>query len=608
MRLKTTVILILIAAGLSFLNLVNAWQRQVELEKSAYAGLLMPIPLKEVQGFTIDYGDGQNPVVCQRMEKRWQLTSPINDLADRYAVEEVLALVSYGRARPASNLTEAESGFSKDSATLTVYSPDLAAKVIFGKQVPEENSIYVRTEKQPGEIFLLDMDMAAFLKRLPEEFRAMDLFPGKPDKVQTIILGGGSEVKTGGQIELERTAGGWRLRAPGSWQADGEKVENLLQRYSQLRAKQVLAEDLEQKEDFGFKRENSVVLTVITAKDESETIILAPPLAPGGNGAAIVIGRNVIFEVADGLRRAIATASVDSYRQKRLEPLADVEGFGEIQVEVSGTLLRLLRSETLWYGETPRKFPVDLEVLNQLVLEIENLTAISYINDQPETLAAYGLQNPWIRLRIIDLDGKECINLAIGQKAGQNGYYASLAGRSEIFTLSEDFSRLLARPWYVYHARQIAYFTDLKQPFALSIWHQGKDPQGPPSVRYKRLQGHAWQMDLPETLPVDPMALYRGPLSDKGLGDLRAARFVGTAAEGLAKFGLDPPRLRVVVEYALFKEDLSKKTVCDLEIGDPMDNFYYARSRTFADDLIFEVDKALVEMLQADYAEREPAN
>ncbi|MFW5857788.1 MAG: DUF4340 domain-containing protein, partial [Planctomycetota bacterium] len=307
-----------------------------------------------------------------------------------------------------------------------------------------------------------------------------------------------------------------------------------------------------------------------------------------------------VFAVPGELLAIVRQTPADRYRKRRLEPLAGVETVHEIRIEHTGGLIRFVREGESWQGLAPERFAAASSRIGGVLLPLlQQLTVQEFVDPAAVGSGALGLDPPAVRVQALGPDGREAMDLSIGAAADGDAFYARLAGRPGVFTVGKLYAQFLSQPWYTHRQRQIAFF-DLQDARKLIVWRDGT------KYGYQRTVGDAWQMTDPQTVPADALALYKGPLSHKGLGDLRALAWVGTVADGLDKFGLDPAPMRVVVEFALPMAQGSRRILTrDFEVGAPMTfgktQARYARLR--GEDLVFLIDEAVVQLLLKDYSD-----
>ncbi|MFH0910974.1 MAG: DUF4340 domain-containing protein [Planctomycetota bacterium] len=615
MRWRT--VLILLAAGALFtaINLADALRRTHARVEAARRDRLVPFSMREVRGFTIER-PGQASVVCQKDPNgTWRVVEPIRDLLDRQVLEDVSSLVEFGRGEVQGPLPDAQSGLDHPSMHLAVQTAEAKASVAFGAATDDGYAVYARSDGS-GSLWKVNAELIRVLKRPGADFRSPDLFPGNVNAAMAFEIQG----VPGGTVTFRKEAEGWMLREPVAWPADGDSVQRILRRSAALQATRVLDEGPEAgREAFGA---DSIRLLVQDEKGLTAIRLGPPRTQEEEDGIAQTEGRPVLFAVPDRFRKLLVNTQADRYRKRSLDLLAAEEKqaalaapkekvgekerlvllqsrLSEIRIEQAGVQLRLVNQGLFWKGTSPEPFPADAQEVEGLVRMIRDLTIARFAEETQET--THGLTPPFLRLRVLDTGGRELVHLLVGDPAPRAERYAMLGNRPTVFTLSREAMEYLARPWYQWHERRLL-AVHPKNVMQLGIFKNGIE------THYRRIQGDAWQMVLPKTLPVDTWALYTGPLSDKGLGRLTALDIAAPAEGDLSKFGLDRPDIRVVMEYSLVpipgvKDPPTGSGRIEIDVGLATEyegkKAYYARIQ--GGRVVFLIKESVVAMLGKDY-------
>ncbi|GEM_PF-2753217 len=607
MRWRTA--LTLLAAGLA-LTAVSAGVAVYRTHARAQAARqerLVPVRMREVVSF-IRRVPGAGEVSCRRdKDGTWWVDAPFRDLASQGVIEELAALVEYGRGEPVPAVDTP--AFDAPEATLILRTSEQEVSVDFA-QAEDEDTVFARVSEAPDRVYALDPELARAALRPAAAYRSLQLFPRGLEQAQALTLEG----VPGGTVLLRRGAKGWTLRAPVAWPADAPRVDKLLRRCATLRATGVIAQGPQARLP---EETEGTVLVRAELPEAAAQVRLAPPEPGQEHGRAWVVDRDVLFAVPDRLRSVLARRPVDQYRRHRLDLLASldlpealrartkpedrlgylVERISEIRLEHPGQRVRLVHGAMHWQATAPERFPVDRQVLTALVRTLRDLEAQDFA---PEAQAsAHELDDPFLVARVFDETGTEAAVLRVGARTDRGTRFAATGARSAVFTLSARDVAVLSQPWPQFHERRLC-AVHPKHPVRLSVFRNGTE------TRYRRARGDSWQMVLPKTLPVDNWAFYTGPLSQQGFGGLKAVAVAAPAAGDLARFGLDPPRLRVVLEYASPEQAQRQQTsTFTLAIGGPAkhhgEEARYARVP--GSKVVVVVPGEFVDMLEKDYTD-----
>ena len=90
------------------------------------------------------------------------------------------------------------------------------------------------------------------------------------------------------------------------------------------------------------------------------------------------------------------------------------------------------------------------------VKQIQKMTAESFVASYPSSLAPFGLEDPVCRLIFYEPDSKwHSLELMVGNRSDDRGYYAMVKGRDIIFKLPAEWVHLCMK-----NLRKLELFSD----------------------------------------------------------------------------------------------------------------------------------------------------
>jgi hypothetical protein len=178
-----------------------------------------PEPAHPLKAFTPDAffrvvidRQGSPELALERKAGLWRLTSPVDDLADAKAADELVAAVSGvgigtvvsedPAAWPSYGLAEA------DAVHVKVFSRDQAVPMFdgwFGKPALGDQTLYLRGARQKP-VYLAENVARAELLKSPDDFRERALFPDKLGPIQSVVISAGAESLPLGKGSVEWSA------------------------------------------------------------------------------------------------------------------------------------------------------------------------------------------------------------------------------------------------------------------------------------------------------------------------------------------------------------------------------------------------------------------
>ena len=130
-----------------------------------------------------------------------------------------------------------------------------------------------------------------------------------------------------------------------------------------------------------------------------------------------------------------------SYKNRR------IFSFDSILVRIEQVLKEEPKQSIVWNSEAAvwnlSGSTVSADELKDWVRQLEQLEAESFVASYPSSLAPFGLEDPICRLIFYERDAKwQSLELMVGNRSDDRGYYAMVKGRDIIFQLSAEWVQL----------------------------------------------------------------------------------------------------------------------------------------------------------------------
>jgi len=384
----------------------------------------------------------------------WKVVAPFAAPADTSAVESLLTSLEKLEAdevvaEQAANL--AEYGLDAPSRTITAVVEGASApfSVQFGAKSPDGSSVYARTGSA-SKVYLVPQWVEGGFDKKPFDLRDRDLLHLKRDDVRSLEVTGPE-----GSYALARTdEGEWALTKPVATRAGRWSVDGLLGTIENLRMEQVAADTATDAKPFGLDppaRAVTLVLkdgatrTLEIGKDAPDPAAAPAPLpSPGqkaekpkptkyyarqkGTGLVAVVPATLADDLAKGM---------GELRAKRLLEVAtyETEGF---DVVAGGTKKSYAKSstkdkdgldKTQWKRTAPDAKELETTKVEDALFKMGGVEVAEFV-DQPQAVAAYGLDAPLLRVTV-KAKGESWIE--VGKKDG--AVYARRSGDTAVLKL-----------------------------------------------------------------------------------------------------------------------------------------------------------------------------
>lgn len=213
------------------------------------------------------------------------------------------------------------------------------------------------------------------------------------------------------------------------FKADDKVVSNIAETISQMKVEKVVSEDVKELAGFGL---DSPELEVNIKTPGKKYDILIGSESPTGSGRYIrVDNESRIILVNEKSVEGYLRRSANDLRDKRIVSLEKV---GALEIERGDTRISITKKGNNWEVDGDEKIRVDESKVQELLKGIEALEAEKFVDDDPNDLAPYGLDNPQIRIAISD--AKEKQTLLFGKKVDKK-VYAKLVDAKSVYLVGE---------------------------------------------------------------------------------------------------------------------------------------------------------------------------
>ncbi|HXK09116.1 MAG TPA: DUF4340 domain-containing protein [Vicinamibacteria bacterium] len=455
--------LLLVLAGLgSYIWFVERKQepkREGEREKVT----VLTVDKAKAKELSLAAASGE-PIRVVKEGSAWKVTSPFTAPADTSAVESMLTSLEKVEAdevvaERAAN--PAEFGLDKPSRTVTAVVDGAKAplKIEFGAKSPDGSSVYARTASSP-RVYLLASWVEGSFDKKPFDLRDRDLLHVKRDDVRSMEVAGPE-----GAYALARTdAGEWAFTKPVATRAGRWSVDGLLGTIENLRMDSVAAEAATEVKAYGLDKPTRTVSLVLKdgstrsleigapAPDPTATPSPSPSPSPSpakkgekpkppekpkptkyyarqaGTGLVAVVPATVADDLAKGM---------GELRAKRLLEVAtyETEGFEAVAGGAKKTYAKTTTKDkdgfdkTQWKRTAPDAKDLETTKVEDALFKMGSVEVSEFV-DQPQALAAYGLDAPVLKVTV-KAKGESWIE--VGKKDG--AVYARRNGDAAVLKL-----------------------------------------------------------------------------------------------------------------------------------------------------------------------------
>ena len=421
-----------------------------------------------------------------------------------------------------------------------------------------------------------------FLIDLPSEKREKE----EKNRLEKVILFDSENVKAISFIKEENTvelkrlgADEWQVTAPINTKGDSPAVSDFLSFLNNLTFTRVVEESPKNLSTFGLDTPN---LKVILSMNDGKT----KGIRVGENHP---MGNKVYLARLNGERVLTADITRDRLDQKvydlRDKTILDFKTpqINKIELIRDKKTLTLKKNEHSWQlieEETTTKGN-ESEITN-LLNTIQTARIEQFVEEQPEQLASYGLNNSKLTVKLTTLKANEPLTLFIGEKS-EHGFYAKTLSKKNIFVINQSlFDALNNRQLVDFLNKSLVEFNDDD----LSKVTLRMDDSRIDLIRDKKdLQ--KWTMVKPVDMKANT-ATINSLLFD--LKNSRIVKFIKTNAKNSKMFGMEQPEKEISLTY-------KNGETWTLKLGGQTSNADHYFAQRSDEETVFTLQKSSIESI-----------
>jgi Domain of unknown function (DUF4340) len=441
MRFRTTLILFVLVLAIGLFIKFYESKRPNTGEANRRAQNVINFERDKIDGIVIQNADER--IELKRTDKKWRLESPVKDLADSSAVENLLFDLEDWKKDTTISAKEveadknrlAEYGVAKAKLRLKLQGPNAPPQVLFGNNAALEGKIYVRLEDSK-DVFLASQSIKNQISKKPEEFRDRKL----TDTVATQVMR--LSMKTAaGEMELQKQEDHWQIVKPLRARADDQKVNDLIAQITNSRIAQFVADDAGDLHPYGLAEPRGTV-TIFTSDDKS-----------AGGGQILQIGgvpekekdqvyvrftpRKFVYTLPNKIESILATKPND-LRDRHLVRF-DQNQLDRITIEAPGKNKTILaRKDQNWTIVNRNNRPANAAEARRLIDLLNNELVTNFVADVASDLPKYGLDKPQLTVTLSAFASENTAETAAGEHPLATIAFGKIDGENVFARMGEE--------------------------------------------------------------------------------------------------------------------------------------------------------------------------
>jgi hypothetical protein len=424
-------ILALLSAYIYFVEIRGKVQMEKKQTKSK---TLLTIEKKDIQKITVKRPS--NSFSCIRNgEDVWRLLSPVDDTADKSAMESFISSLSdLKKEGEISEVAQpADYGLGASSTTVVVTSKSgVSDTLVFGDKTPTGTGLYLRKPRENRVIFA-NTGVETFYSKPIFDLRDKSALPYKEGDVERIQIESFGRV-----VALVKSAGAWNIAQPIQAKADESAVESFLNQIKWAQAKEYVEENPKSVHGFGLSQpKQSVTLTM--GADQSQKTLAIGRAKTKDRYFARDASRLPVFLVDSALVREFKKTAFD-FLDKKIARF-ETDSVKSVIVNYLDRPSLVCRKDTgdVWFMESPRKTRALAYKIDAILYDVRDMQARDYLGEKTAGLSAYGLARPRIRITFKNKKGETLVDLSVGNRAGNKLTYVMNAKTRAVYKADDTF-------------------------------------------------------------------------------------------------------------------------------------------------------------------------
>jgi Domain of unknown function (DUF4340) len=443
MRFRTTLVLFGLALAIGLFIKFYESKRPNTGEANRRAQNLLNFERDKIDGVVIQNGDEH--IELKRTDKKWRLESPVKDLADATAVENLLfdledwkkdATIG-AKEMEADKTRMAEYGLTNAKLRLKLLGPNAPPEVLFGNNAAFEGKIYVRLQNSK-DVFLATQSIKNQILKKPEEFRDRKLTDTLATQVNRF------SVKTAaGEMELQKQADRWQIVKPLRARADDQKVNDLIAQITNSRIAQFVADDAGDLHPYGLADPRGTV-TIFTSDDKSPA---------GQQGQILQIGsvpekekdqvyvrfapRKFVYTLPNKIE-SVLNAKPNDLRDRHLVRF-DQNQLDRITIDAPGKNKTVLaRKDQTWTIVNHNNRAANVADARRLIDLLSGEQVTNFVADVASDLPKYGLDKPQLTVTVSSFASENTAETTAGEHPLATIAFGKVEGENVFARVGEE--------------------------------------------------------------------------------------------------------------------------------------------------------------------------
>jgi len=337
-----------------------------------------------------------------------------------------------------------------------------------------------------------------------------------------------------GTLVARKNNGEWNLEEPLKVKADDKAIESVINRLKAAQSDRSIEENNPKLADYGLEKPFLQVSFKLKDKDDYQTLYLGD-LTP--SEVYIYARKNEepkVYVASKSLRDDLNKKIYDLRDKTLLAFETDKVKKLELTVDKSKAVAEVVDGN--WKITQPAEYKADKDKITHIFTELDVTKIKEFVEEKPEDLSKYGLDNPSIRLTLWVGEDMAQRTLLLGKTdEAKKGIYAKREGADNVFLVPDDLTKDFPKTVMDLRDKTVLAFEkgDVKK---IQL------KRGDVDLVAEKVGEKEWNLTQPESVKGDESAISDMLTELRGL---KVKEFTNDQPADLASYGLNEPRITV---------------------------------------------------------------
>jgi hypothetical protein len=594
---KTLIFAIILACIIGFYYYLEVYRApKVEKEKEE-AQKVFHFEQEGAKKLTIVNEEGT--FTCQLKGKEWRIVKPIKAECDKDTIDGLIRSLhnlDFSRVVEEEPTNLQQYGLADPLVKITFSAKGKENTVVVGDENPTGSGAYAQCAGEK-KVLLIDSYMRSSLNKKLFDLRDKAVITFELDEVKQFSLQKENLIVEG-QLKGEDE---WVLNQPIEDKADGDKVEEVLNKFRNAKVKEFVDEKPESLKPYGLENPQAKLIVWLGKERALKSLLFGKKVEEGENKGyyAKLQEAGNVFLVEEALVDDIPSDLFD-WRDKKLLTFKrdDVKRIA-LSSGSESVVVKKMKEDT-WNMTKPIKTEADRWEISSLLSDIDYVKSMDFIDPPLKDDSYYGFDKPLLMLSLWLKDAEAPISIIVGEEIEEKEeeenkiYVRSTQKKSIALVKGEDIDKLKKTSFDLRNKEILGYQHDNLHEITL------KFPEEEVVIGKSR---DKWRVQKPRKLKKKEKEAEDLIWT---LDSVQMKKIAAESAEDLKPYGLDKPR--VEVEVKMKEEEAAKVLLIGKKVKDAEEVYVKLKSQPRVYHIDLSVWKDIEKLIKKEEKEKEKEN